>query len=92
MPEWIWILALFVALTIAYFAGFAAGSWKTDRAPSEHAWINVRRYSIDMNKECAMKEIELNHEESMEMIKRGVFDSVSEKVGYPTEDEEDDSD
>lgn len=90
MPEWIWILALFAALTIAYFAGFAAGNWKTDRAPSEHAWINVRRYSIDMNKECAMKEMELNHEESMEMIKRGVFDAEEENGGCQPEEENDD--
>ena len=92
MPEWVYLLAIFIALTLGYFSGFVAGSWRSDRAPSEHAWINVRRYSIDMNKECAMKEMELNHEESKEMIKRGVFDSVSEKTGYPPEDEEDDSD
>ena len=92
MPEWIWILALFAALTIAYFAGFAAGSWKTDRAPSEHAWINVRRYSIDMNKECALREMELNHEEQMALIERGAFDPAMEKVGYPEEEDDDDGD
>ena len=75
MPEWIWILALFIALTIAYFAGFAAGSWKTDRAPSEHAWINVRKYSIDAQKETSLASLQAAHEEQMALIERGVFDA-----------------
>lgn len=90
MPEWIWGIMLFVGSSLAYWAGVALG--RSDRAPSENAWINVRKYSIDAQKETALAEIRTAHEEQMALIERGVFDSVSEKVGYPQEDEEDDSD
>ena len=92
MPEWIWILSLFVALTTAYFAGFAAGSWKTDRSPSENAWINVRKYSIDANTECAKLELKLSHEEQMELINRGVLDQINVLDNVTPEEENDDPD
>lgn len=92
MADWIWILALFVALTAGYIGGFTAGSWRSDRAPSENAWINVRRYSIDAQKENAMASIKAAHEEQMAMIERGVFDPETEKAGYPMEEKNDDPD
>lgn len=76
MPEWVYLIAVFIALTMGYISGFVAGSWRSDRAPSPAAWENVRRYSIDMNKECALREMELAHEEQMALIERGVFDQA----------------
>lgn len=86
MPEWVYLLAVFIALTLGYASGFAAGSWRSDRAPNANVWLNIRKYSVDMNKECALREMELNHEEQMALIERGAFDVLKE------EDEEHDFD
>ena len=88
MAEWVWILALFVALTAGYIGGFTAGSWRSDRAPTENAWINVRRYGIDAQKENAMASIRVAHEEQMALIERGVFDAEEERGGCPPEEED----
>ena len=85
MPEWVWGIMLFVGASLAYWAGVALG--RSDSAPNAKAWSEVRRYAIDMNKECALREMELNHEESMELIKRGAFDPMKDEE---EEDEEDD--
>ena len=90
MPQWVYLIAIFVALTLGYACGFVAGSWRSDKSPSENAWINVRRYSIDAQKESAMASIKAAHEEQMAMIERGVFDPETEKAGYPMEEENDD--
>lgn len=88
MAEWVYLLAVFVALTFGYVSGFVAGSWRSDRAPTPSVWENVRRYSIDMNKECALREMELNHEEQMALIERGIYDPLKDEE----KDEEDGSD
>lgn len=85
MPDWVYMVSVFVALTAGYFAGFMAGSWKSDRAPTPACWENVRKYGIDANKECAMREMDLNHEEQMEMIRRGTFD----RIDFSEDDEND---
>ena len=87
MPEWLWVLSIFIALSAGYASGFVAGGWKSDAAPSAAAWRAVREHSIDMNKECAMREMELNHEEQMALIERGAFDPLKDEE---EEDEEDD--
>ena len=74
MPDWGWVISIFAGASLAYWAGVALG--RSDKAPTENAWINVRTYSIDANKECAMREMDLNHEEQMTMIERGVFDQI----------------
>ena len=89
MTDWMWILALFIGASLAYWAGVALGMNKNDRAPNANVWLNIRRYSVDMNKECALREMELNHEEQMAMIERGVYGPMDEKIGYPPGDEED---
>ena len=87
MPEWVWGIMLFVGASLAYWAGVALG--RSDSAPNAKVWAEVRRYAIDMNKECAMREMELNHEESMELIKRGAFDPTEDDCS-PEDDEDDD--
>ena len=88
MPEWIWGIMLFVGSSLAYWAGVALG--RSDRAPSEHAWINVRKYSIDAQKETSLASLQAAHEEQMVLIERGVFDAEEEKGGCPPEEENDD--
>ena len=92
MAEWIYLLAIFIALTIGYGVGFYAGSWKSEAAPSDNAYINVRRYSIDAQKEVNLRSIETEHEEQMAMIDRGCFDGIEFVEGEPEEDEDDGED
>ena len=92
MPDWIYLLAIFIALTIGYGVGFYAGSWKSEAAPSDNAYINVRRYSIDAQKEVNLRSIETEHEEQMAMIDRGCFDGIEFVEGEPEEDEDDGED
>lgn len=89
MTDWMWMLALFIGASLTYWAGVALGMNKNDRAPNANVWLNIRKYSVDMNKECALREMELNHEEQMALIERGAFDVMK---GEEEEGEEDDSD
>ena len=84
MPEWVWGIMLFVGSSLTYWAGVAFGRADMGKAPTPQAYENVRKYAIDMNKECALREMELNHEEQMALIERGTFD--------PLKDEEEDED
>ena len=90
MAEWVYLLAIFIALSLGYASGFCAGSWKSDRAPNALVWKSVRKYAIDMNKECALREMELNHEEQMALIERGTFDQLKDE-GEDEEEENDDA-
>ena len=92
MPEWVYLLAIFIALTLGYGAGFVAGVWKEDGAPSDNCYINVRRASIDAQKEVELRRIEAEHEEQLKMIERGCFDGIEFGEGEPEEDEDDGSD
>lgn len=92
MAEWLWLASIFIALTIGYGVGFYAGSWRSEAAPSDNAYINVRRYSIDAQKEVNLRNIEAEHEEQMALIDRGAFDPVLEKDGYSEEEDDDDDD
>lgn len=76
MTDWMWMLALFIGSSFMYWAGYALGTNRNDRAPNANVWFNIRKYSVDMNKECAMREMELNHEEQMAMINRGCYDGL----------------
>jgi hypothetical protein len=87
MPEWLTIIIFLAALTMGYLAGFAAGSWKADRAPTENAWQNVRFRSIDAKKECELRAISYDHEETMALIARGELDGV--EFDAPGNDKED---
>lgn len=86
MPVWAWVVSLFVMLTVGYFIGFCGGIWKSgDDCPTENAWINVRKYSIDAQKETAIANINAEHEEQMALIARGAFDNLD----FDEEEQED---
>ena len=85
MPDWGWVISIFAGASLAYWAGVALG--RADKAPSENAWINVRRYSVDANKEIALHNIDMEHDEQIRMIERGVFDQIDF-----SEDDENDPD
>ena len=89
MAEWVWLLAIFIALTIGYAVGFYAGSIGREDCPSENAWINIRRASIDATKEVELYRAKSEHEESMAMIERGCYDGLKFAEGEPEEEDDD---
>lgn len=74
IPDWLWLVVGVVFGTAMFFVGHYTGRIDADKCPSEHAWINVRRYSVEANAEVQKRAIEAEHEERMAMIERGVFD------------------
>ena len=73
-------------MTVSYWAGVALGSAKSDRAPNAEAWREVRFRSIDAKKECELRAISYDHEETMALIARGALDGVD--IESPADDEE----
>lgn len=86
MPEWLWVIALFVGMTVSYWAGVALGSAKSDRAPSGLYWESVRKYSVDAKKEVELQALQFDHEETMALIARGAMDGV--ELDAPNDDSE----
>lgn len=78
MPEWLWVIALFFGMTVSYWAGVALG--RTDRAPNAEAWREVHFRSIEAKKECELRAISYDHEETMTLIARGAMDGVEMDV------------
>lgn len=94
MATWLCVLSIFLALSLGYFAGFMAGSWKSDSAPSSNAWQNVRFHATDANKEVALYQIDKDHEEEMALIERGTYDNIpfSDPDDLHTDEDEPDGD
>lgn len=90
MPEWMYWLIGFALLTTGYIVGFLSGTWKSDAAPTPSVWRAVREHAIESNMKVAIHEIDANHEEQMEMIRRGIYDDVTHVIGFPDKTEEDD--
>ena len=76
MPIWAWLIALFVGMTATYFCGYFLGVADSDRAPSQKAWIETRKYGIDAQAETRKYEIDKEHEFNLELMERGVYDHV----------------
>ena len=86
MPEWLWVIALFVGMTVSYWAGVALGS--ADRVPSGLYWESVRKYSVDAKKEVELQALQFDHEETMALIARGALDGV--ELDAPGDDKKED--
>lgn len=86
MPEWLYILLLFAGMSASYWCGVALGSAKSDRSPNAEAWREVRFRSIDAKKECELRAIAFEHEETMALIARGALDGVD--IEPPADDKE----
>ena len=84
MPEWLWVIALCVGMTVSYWAGVALG--RADKAPNAEAWREVRFRSIDAKKECELRAISYDHEETMALIARGALDGAD--IESPADDKE----
>lgn len=78
MPEWAWVLALFIGMTAAYFSGYKLGQSEWDEAPTTNAWINVQKYGIDSQAEVEKHRINKEHEFNVMMLERGCYDNLPE--------------
>ena len=68
MPDWIWVLALFLMLTFGYCIGYATGSYKNDpdKAPTENAYIREAEINAAVWKDVEIRKAELEHETALE--------------------------
>lgn len=73
MPEWLWMVCLFLALTIGYIVGFTCGTWKSEcelnKCPSENAYIREAEIIAEANKEIEMHKAELNLQLRLAVLK-----------------------
>ena len=74
MPEWIWLIALFVAGSAFYWIGYLVGVARTDKPQSDNAWINVRKYAIDAEAEVCKYQMDKDLEYKKAALDRGIFD------------------
>ena len=77
MPDWGWIICLFVGMSLAYIAGYKLGKCEEDAAPTTNAWVNVRKYGIDSQKETEIYRIDREHEFDLQLMERGCYDNIS---------------
>lgn len=76
MDEWIYLIAIFVALTLGYVAGWYTGTYQADRAPNANVWLNERTHDADCRKEISLRALECEHEQQKMMIERGCYDGL----------------
>lgn len=71
MPDWLWVLALFLMLTFGYFIGFATGSYKNDpdKAPTENAYIRESEINAAAWKDVEIRKAELEQQYAIERYK-----------------------
>ena len=73
MSDWLWVLCLFLSLTIGYIVGFTCGTWKHEseinKCPSETAYIREAEILSDANKEIEIHKAELDHQLRLAFLK-----------------------
>lgn len=73
MPDWLWLIALFLMLTIGYMIGFTCGNWKsqseTNPCPSENAYIREAEIMAEAIKEIEIRRAELDYQMKAEILK-----------------------
>ena len=73
MPEWLWVLCLFLSLTIGYIVGFMCGTFKSEseinRCPSENAYIREAEIMADANVRIETRRAELEQQTEIEKYK-----------------------
>lgn len=76
MPDWLWVLALFLMLTFGYCIGYATGSYKNDpdKAPTENAYIRQAEIEAETYKEIELRKAELDYQ-----MRRDILDAEREK-------------
>lgn len=71
MPDWLWVIALFLMLTFGYCIGYATGSYKNDpdKAPNEQAYIREVEINAVAWKEVEIRKAELEQQNAMERFR-----------------------
>lgn len=73
MPDWLWVCAIFVALTVGYISGFSCGSLKSEaeinKCPSEAAYIREAEILADANVRIETRKAELVYQAAAEQWK-----------------------
>ena len=73
MPDWIWLIALFLMLTIGYLIGFTCGNYKTqsetNQCPSENAYIREAEIMAEANVRIETRKAELEQQSEVEKFK-----------------------
>jgi len=74
MPDWLWVLALFLMLTFGYCIGYATGSYKNDpdKAPTEQAYIREAEINAAVWKDVEIRKEELACQANKEIALRKV--------------------
>lgn len=79
IPDWLWVIFLFLALSIGYTSGFAFGSVKSESelnaCPSESAYIRESEIMADANKEIEIRKAELEYQ-----MKKDILEAEREKA------------
>ena len=76
MPDWLWVLFIFLALTFGYFIGFTTGSYKNDadKPPTENAYIRQAEIEAETFKEIELRKAELDYQ-----MRRDILSAEREK-------------
>lgn len=73
MPDWLWVIFLFLALSIGYVTGFTCGSLKSETelnaCPSEEAYIREAEIVADANKEIEIRKAEIEYQLKLDILK-----------------------
>lgn len=71
MPEWLWVLCLFLSLTIGYIIGFTCGVWKSryDAPPTENAYIREAEIISADQKEIEIRKAEYDFQMRLAILK-----------------------
>lgn len=71
MPDWLWVLFIFLVLTLGYFIGFTTGSYKNDadKPPTENAYIREAEINAEVWKEVELRKAELETQAEVERYK-----------------------
>lgn len=82
MPDWLWVLALFFALTVGYVIGYTTGSYKNDadKPPTENAYIRQAEIEAETYKEIELRKAELDCQ-----MQRDILNAEREKVIVSTD-------
>lgn len=71
MADWLWVICLFLSLSMGYLIGFATGTYKnsTDIAPTENAYIREVETNVAAYKEIELRKAELDYQMRMEIYR-----------------------
>jgi len=91
MPDWLWVLAMFLMLTFGYCIGFATGSYKNDpdKAPTENAYIREAEINAAVWKDVEIRKAELEQQNAIERFRIAADQTKNQNQPEPQKEESD---